>query len=78
MAGKKASGGEAASHGERGASVKLVKRHTEFVEADVEGTQETDPPKQTGSNPYRERTAAWAAWENRKRQDRGLPATNDL
>jgi hypothetical protein len=77
MAKAKATTTHAASTG--GDKVKMVQRHTEYEEVDVEASQEAAaPPDMSGKNPFRERTAQWMAWENRKRQLKGLPATNNL
>ena len=63
----------------RTGDVKMVHRHAEFVEPDVEATQAAEEETTvSGPNPYREKTAAWGAFENRKRQDKGLPATNAI
>jgi hypothetical protein len=78
MASKKTSDtGTAASP--RSSEVKLVKRHKEFVEADVEATQAADSASAaSGPNPHRVGTALWSAFENRKREAKGLPPTNSI
>ena len=78
MARKSSSAGES-SASPRSSEVKMAKRHTEFIEADVEASQAAEAEvKTTGPNPFPEKTARWSAWENRKRQDKGLPATNAI
>lgn len=77
MASKKSS--ETSTASPRASEVKMAKRHTEFVEADVEASQAAEAEqKTTGPNPFPEKTARWSAWENRKRQEKGLPATNAI
>ena len=57
--------------------VKMAKRHTEFIEADVEASQAAEAEqKTTGPNPHPPKTARWSAFENRKREEKGLPPTN--
>ena len=63
----------------KGEKVKMVKRHTEYQEVDVEASQAAaDAPDYSGKNPHREGSAQWMSWENHKREAKGLPATNNL
>jgi hypothetical protein len=63
----------------RSSEVKMAKRHKEYIEADVEATQAAQEEQRTsGPNPFPEKTARWSAWENRKRQEKGLPPTNAI
>lgn len=77
MAPRTSRAADAATPASRGGDVKMVKRHAAFQEPDVEATQAAaDETTATGPNPNPKGTARWSAFENRKRQDKGLPATN--
>ena len=77
MARKSSSAGES-SASPRSSEVKMIKRHKEFQEADVEATQASAEPDYSGKNPFREKTAAWVGWENLKRMSQGKGATNSM
>jgi hypothetical protein len=56
----------------------MVRRHKAYQEPDVEASQAlNDADYYAGENPEKPGSARWMAWENRKRQDAGLPASND-
>ena len=79
MARPKSKAADTTTSSSRGGDVKMIKRHAAFQEADVEATQEAESDTvAAGPNPHRKGTAAWSAHENRKRQDKGLPATNSI
>ena len=68
----------ASSGGEKSEKIKMVQRHREFQEVDVEASQAGDVADYSGKNPHREGTAQWMAFENRKREAKGQPFTNNL